>query len=165
MLLCRETQFPSDQISACMHQRFNIITAATCRQKYNKNQCARTLQSLHSQRPLTLANFMMPPMNGSPSKTGGAFVGKLLLISRNVATAKRKIAVAPTYSKGRGRALRSVRSTIGCNESIRWSAPGIWLHSRSSHRFRCKKQAWYLMLLRRIVWLVNAAPSSIDYTL
>lgn len=57
---------------------------------------------------------MMPPTKGSPSKTGGAFDGKPLLINRSVAIAKIKIAVAPKYRTGKGKALiptlRSLRS-------------------------------------------------------
>ena len=53
----------------------------------------------------TLINFMIPPMNGVPSKIGGDLAGRLLLMNLKITRASRAMPVPTAYSRGRGRPL------------------------------------------------------------
>ena len=59
-------------------------------------------ERLRSVRARTLMNFMIPPMNGVPSKIGGDLAGKLLLMNLKITKASRAMPVPTAYSKGRG---------------------------------------------------------------
>ena len=62
---------------------------------------------LLADQPLTLTNFMMPPMKGTPSSTGGAFPGILLLMTRSSKMAINIRQAEAAISRGMGRAVPS----------------------------------------------------------